>query len=659
MNYGQESIQALKDEEQVRKRPSVIFGTNDNMGCAHSVFEIIANAVDEAKEGYGDIIKISLFKDGSVEVSDNGRGVPMGWNEAEKKYNWELVFCTLYASGKYDESAYGTSLGLNGLGATATQYASEYMIVESTRNGITSTMKFKKGKPDGELVEKNEGKENGTTIKFKPDLEVFTSIDVPIEYYIDKLRKQAMLKAGLKFEVYHEKTNNKFTLCYEEGLKGFINTICSKPMLEDTLYFSGETTGYDDERDTTPYKLNMRVSLNFSREVSLLEMYHNSSYLSDGGVTFEALKSGLVKAVEEYAKENGKLSKVDKIQFRDIESILVCIGDTNCPGNRTYFKHQTKTAITNPFIKKSYLEFIYHNIKLWLNNSKEKADKVISEILMNKQAREEADKVSRRVVQTLSKSIETIGGTPNKFVNCRSRKVEEKELFIVEGDSALGACKQARDSNFQAIMPIRGKIMNCLKEELTRILGSEVIINLLRVLGCGVEAESKYIKDLPRFKLENLKWNKIIICTDADLDGNQIRCLLIACIYRLAPTLLKEGKVFIAETPLYEIFPKGKDKLARFAYNENEKSSVLESFIKEGYKEESLMVNRSKGLGENEPEMLSVSTMAPETRRLIPIEYPENDENVHSIFEALLGDDIESRRIIINEYFDMVEANID
>lgn len=660
-NYGQQSISSLKDEDQVRKRPAVIFGTNDEKGCAHSVFEIIANAVDEAREGYGNLIDIKLFKDGTVEIADNGRGVPMGWNEGEKKFNWELVFCTLYASGKYDESSYNSSLGLNGLGATATQYASEFMVVESSREGKTSIMEFKKGRPVGQLKERDcpEDK-SGTLIRFKPDIEVFTSIDVPVEYYIDKLRRQAMLQAGLKFKIYSEKLSKTIELYYEDGIAGFINQISPKQLIKAPISFVGEQSGYDDERDTTPYKVKMRACFTFSRDASLFEIYHNSSYLSDGGVTFDAFKAAMVKAVNEYARENGKLPKTDSVSYADIESILVAVADTNCPGNRTFFKHQTKTAITNPFIKNAYNSFVYHNFKTWLGNNKEGADRIVAEVLLNKQAREEADRVSKRVVQSLSKKVNSLGSAPDKFVNCKSRNIEEKELFIVEGDSALGACKQARDPAFQAIMPVRGKIINCLKGELSKVLASEIIVNLLRVFGCGVEAESKHIKDLPKFDIKKLDWGKIIICTDADLDGMHIRCLILTMIYRLVPTLLKEGKVFIAETPLYELIPKGKDHEAVFAYSEDEREKAIEILKSRGYTENQIKINRSKGLGENDPEMMSVSTMHPDTRRLLPVEYNEdNAETVRNMFNALLGDNIEDRKYLINEYFSATSTSID
>lgn len=656
--YGQSAITSLKNEDQVRKRPAVIFGTNDEYGAAHGVYEIIANAIDEARAGYGKTIKISVWKDGTVEVIDNGRGVPMGWNDVEKKYNWELVFCTLYASGKYDSSNYGDALGLNGLGATAMQYASEFMDVYSTREGKTSHMHFEKGRPIGQLEVKDAtGQPTGTTIKFKPDSEVFINIknaSLPPDYYINILRRQAMLHDGIEILFWHEELGKEVRMCYPDGIKDFLKAVCEKPIIKNIGFYSDSKMGTDKE-DEEKYELKERCSFTFSRDASLIELYHNGSHLYEGGVTMDALRAGIEMAFSDYGQLKGKLSKNDRIKYKDVESILFFIGDTSAPGHRTYFKNQTKGAINNPFIKKEFHNFIYYCFRNWLETAGAESDRVYAEVLANKQAREEADKVSKKVVQSLSKGI-SMGNKPEKFVDCRSEIPFERELFIVEGDSALGSCKLSRDSSFQAIMPVRGKILNCLKKELSTILKSDIIIDLLRIFGCGIEAESKYIEDIPKFDISKLNWGKIIICTDADLDGMQIRCLVITMIYRLCPTLLKRGKVFIAETPLFEI---NYGKQTHFAYTEAEKEEILGKLEAEGANMNRVKIQRSKGLGENDPEMMSISTMSPLTRRLVSVDYPENDADVADYFNALLGDDIETRRMLINEYFDITDTDID
>lgn len=660
-SYGQNSISSLKDEQQVRQKVNVIFGTNDEKGAAHGIYEIIANSIDEAREGFGKQIRITIKKNGEVEVSDDGRGIPMDWNEAENKYNWELVFCTLYASGKYDSSNYGGSLGTNGLGATAMQYASEYMDVYSTRDGKTSYMHFEKGKPIGKMkILAPQKKGTGTTIRFKPDPEVFSGITRSVmspQYYVDLLRRQAMLHAGLEFVLNHEEMEHELRICYPNGICEFIDTVCTKPMVKKTILFEeNESILNKEQPDKEPFNFNQRLAINFSREQSLIEMYHNGSHLFNGGKTLEGLKSGMTSAFEAVAKEMGKLPSNGHIMFRDIEGMLVCIGDSNAPGHKTFFENQTKAAVINESFYETYRFFVYSSIRNWAKQDKNTVTKIVDEILVNKQAREEAEKVSKKVINSLSKSITGIGNKPKKFTDCQSKFVPEKELWIVEGDSAAGSVKLARDASFQAIMPVRGKIINCLKEDLSRVLNSEIITDLLKIFGCGVEARSKYIDNLPPFDLMKLNWGKIIICTDADLDGMHIRCLIITMIYRLCPTLLKAGKVYIAETPLFEIVYRGD---VRFAYTTEEKDQIFKELEAKGVPLNKVKVSRSKGLGENDPEMMSVSTMHPTTRRLVPVEYPDNDEGIAMTFDALLGNDIESRRSLIEEFFNLTDVDID
>lgn len=661
-SYGEQSISTLKDEQQVRQRPSVIFGTNDSQGAAHGVYEIIANSIDEAREGYGKQIRVDMKNDGTVTVSDDGRGVPMGWNEVEKKWNWELVFCTLYASGKYDSSNYSTSLGLNGLGSTATQYASEFMDVISTYDGKSHVMHFKKGRPVGKMQVIDPVREGtGTDIRFKPDPEVFVGLKenpMPPDYYGNLLRRQAMLHPGLEILFTHEKIGKTISFLYKNGPSDFISEACEHLMLKNCVVSDSYEYGRDQASDPDDYRLNMRLTFNFTRESSMVELYHNGSHLYEGGVTMEALKAGITHAFEDVAHDLGKIGKNEHFTYKDIEGIFVCVGDTNAPGNRTFFKNQTKASITNPFIKQAFAKFVYTTVRNWTIQDKAGSDKVLTEVIANKTAREEAEKVSKKVVASLSKSTTGLGNKPKKFVDCKTKIPYQRELYIVEGDSALGACKLSRDAEFQALMPVRGKIMNCLKEDFSKILNSEIIVDLLRIFGCGVEIKSKYLENLPPFDITKLNYGKIIICTDADTDGMQIRCLVITMIYRLCPTLLKRGKVFIAETPLFEIETKSD---TYFAYTEEEKVEIMTKLSNMGVKSNQIKINRSKGLGENDPEMMSVSTMHPNTRRLVPVEYPEdaNEEDIAFCFNALLGDDIESRKDIIDKYFEITKSDVE
>ena len=672
------NMKRLKDEQQVRQRPAPIFGTNDEKGAFHSVDEIIANSIDEAREGHGKEIRIKVrnatpeeVKKGAseqayvIEVEDNGRGLPMDWNEEENMYNWELALCTLYASGKYDSEQYGQALGLNGLGLTATQYASSFMDVESTYNGNTRVMHFLKGKPVGKMevvAPLRDG--TGTRIVFQPDPEVFPALrykKLSADMFLELLNSQAMLLAGLTIKFEHAELNNPINFYYEGGMAEYVDKVIDeKMMLPSATYFFDSDEGTDDpEHDAINgipnYKVDMKIAFNFCREHSVVKVYHNGSNMFEGGVTVNALELGISKAFTDVARALGKLSKADKFLFKDIESMLVCVASTDAPGNRTFFKNQTKGAINNPFIGNAFMQFIYNKTRYWLEQNNVLATKVIGEAIINKKAREEGAEVSKKVIKSLTKAV-SFSSKPKDFRDCSTKNVFERELYIVEGRSALGSVKLACNPKFQAVMPVRGKPINCLKERITRVLNNDIIIDLYRVLGCGMEIDNKNLEDLPKFDLSKLNWGKVIICTDADVDGMHIRCLLITMFYILSPSLLKAGKVYIAETPLYEMTYK---KETKFAFDDNEKQQVMQYFKNLGATEGQVKVQRSKGLGENDPDMMSISTMKPETRRLIPVEYPENDSELRGYFNALLGDDLETRRILLEEYFDLVENNLD
>lgn len=641
--YGQESIRSLKGADRVRLRPGVIFGSNTLDGATHSVFEIISNSVDEAKDGHGNIIDITYKKDGEITVADNGRGIPLDWNDSEQRFNWELIFCELYAGGKYDEESYGDSLGLNGLGACATQYASEFMDVEVYRDNTKYNIKFKKGEPVTKLekVEDNTGR-TGSIIKFKPDLEVFDEVVISVDTLIDILRRQAMLHTNVVFNLNYE-GRKKITFKYPNGISEFLEGLVGEDKLTGDI-LRGQATMRGKDKDNQPeYDVKMDVAMTFSRDHDLLEIYHNSSNLEYGGVHAKAIRKGLVDAFTVALKESGMLKGNQRAQYRDIEDILVCIVSTGCLGSITSYENQTKKAVNNKFIEKALAEFIGDFITKWTFTDEEEAEKILKQIDINRKTRENSEAVRKKVFRKLTGNVDKLSERPKKFVDCDSKVIEDRELYIVEGDSALGSTKLARNSDFQAIMPVRGKIKNCLKASTLDVLKSEPISDLIKVLGCGVETRDRNIKDVAGFDRKKLRWGKIIICTDADIDGMQIRCLIITMIYKLLPTLLEEGLVYIAETPLYELEYK---KKITFAYTEEEK----DDYIKELGGVSGVKISRSKGLGENQPEMMSESTMHPDTRRLIQVKYDKKDKNLVFVMNALLGDDIENRRILISEY---------
>ena len=646
-SYGTDSISQLKGADRVRKRPGVIFGSDGLDGCQHAVFEILSNAIDEAREGYGRLITLTRYEDNSIEVEDFGRGCPVDWNENEKRWNWELVFCELYAGGKYRNNEgenYEYSLGLNGLGSCATQYSSEYFDAEIHRDGFRYELHFKKGKVVGkkghELIkEPSERKKTGSRFRWKPDIEVFTDINIPEEYFKDVLLRQAVVNAGVTFRLRIQRGSKFETTdyCYENGIVDYVGEMAGDNALTAPFFIETERRGRDRE-DKPEYKVKLSAAFCFSNTVNRIEYYHNSSWLEHGGAPEKAAKTAFVYAIDAYLKKINKYQKSEsKISFQDVADCLVLV--TNCFSTQTSYENQTKKSITNKFIQEAMTDFFKEKLEIYFIENKAEADRIAEQVLINKRSRETAEKARLNIKKKLTGSMD-ISNRVQKFVDCRSKDVEKREIYIVEGDSALGACKLSRDAEFQGIMPVRGKILNCLKADYVRIFKSEIITDLLKVLGCGVEVETKKNKDLSSFSLENLRWNKVIICTDADVDGFQIRTLILTMIYRLAPTLIKEGYVYIAESPLYEINAKGK---TWFAYSEVEKAKILEELG--GAK---CTINRSKGLGENDPEMMWLTTMNPETRRLIKV-MPEEAEATSAMFDMLLGDDLAGRKNHIAE----------
>ena len=657
--YGNESIQLLKDEQRVRQKPAVIFGSDGLEGCEHAAFEILSNAIDEAREGHGSLVTLTYFEDKSIEVEDFGRGCPLDWNPNEKRWNWELVFCELYAGGKYKNNEggdYDYSLGTNGLGSCATQYASEYMDVTVWRDEKKYSLHFKKGKVCGKkgkelTVEPSDRKKTGTTIRWRPDLEVFTDIDIPVEYFEEMLHKQAVVNAGVTFRLRVQKGSRFETkeYLYANGIEDYVKEFAGENPLTLPVMISAERKGRD--RDDLPdYKVKISACFCFSKDTQIQEYYHNSSWLENGGSPEKAARSAFTSAIDNYIKQQSKYTKNESsVKWQDIQDCLILV--TNCFSTQTSYENQTKKAINNRFIQQAMTEFFKAQLEVYFIENKPEADRIADQVLVNKRSREHAEKARQNIKNNLQQKID-MANRVQKFIDCRSKDTGRREVYIVEGDSAAGACRQSRDAEFQGVMPVRGKILNCLKADYVRIFKSEIITDLLKVLGCGVEVKDKHSKDLSTFDLNNLRWNKVIICTDADVDGFQIRTLILTMLYRLVPTLIREGYVYIAESPLYEI--ECKDK-TYFAYSDREKAEILESL--NGAK---CTINRSKGLGENDPDMMWMTTMNPETRRLIKV-LPEDAEKMAEVFELLLGDNLEGRKQHIAtcgaQYLDMLDVS--
>ncbi len=646
-NYDNESLSTLVEKDKVRLRPGVIFGSDGLEGCQHTLMEIVGNSRDEACEGWGNVIEVTRFKDHSIEVKDEGRGIPLEWNQKEQKYNWEIVFTILYGGGKYDNNTgdnYQFSIGLNGLGTAATQFASECMDVTVFRDGFKYTLRFSKGDnvtgtEEGYIKTKCEYEHSGTIIKWKPDLDVFNDINIPLDFFKTSLKRQAIVNKGITFKLYDEESGETFTYLYENGIKDHIRELSGEKGFTELQYFELETKGRDRE-DKPVYKVKIEIAFCFNNEMNLLEYYHNSSFLEYGGSPDKAVKNAFIYALDQKLQKEGKYNKDEKkITFQDIGDSLLLIANTY--STITSYENQTKRAITNVFIKDAITDFLKKKLEIYFIENKLETERILEQVLINKRSREKAEKTRIDVRKQLSKKIDNINNRVKKFVDCRTKDRGKRELFIVEGDSALGSTKMGRDAEFQAIMPVRGKILNCLKSDYDRIFKSDVIMDLLKVIGCGVEVKSRHLKDLTDFDMTNMTWNKLIICTDADVDGFQIRCLIITMLYVLTPTLIEEGYVYIAESPLYEI--SDQKERSYFAYTEGEKAQILKK-LKGKFK-----IQRSKGLGENEPEMMWETTMNPETRRLVQVT-PAEAKATQAAFELFLGDNLPGRKQFIEEH---------
>lgn len=644
--YGNESIKSLRGADRVRKRPAVIFGSDGLEGCEHSIFEIMSNSIDEAREGRGNRIVVTRYLDGSYEVQDFGSGIPVDYNKNEQRENWELLFCEMYAGSKYDNAggagSYEFSLGLNGLGLCATQYASEYMDAEIHRDGYCYTLHFEKGENIGGLhKEPYHKRDTGSRIRWKPDIQVFTDINIPRDWFVSTMKRQAIVNDGVHFVLKEETAGGKFDtteFCYQNGIQDYVAELAGDTAFTTPQYWECERVGRD-RADLNDYKLKIKAAVCFSLKTQLKEYYHNSSFLEHGGSPEKAFRSAFVSQINAYLKANNKYAKSDgQINIQDVEDCVIFV--VSSFSTNTSYENQTKKAITNKFIQEAMTDFFRKSLEVYFIENKMEAEKIANQVLVNMRARVKAEN-TRKTLKTTLQSKMDMTNRIQKFVDCRSKDVSEREVFIVEGDSALGACKQARDARFQAVIPVRGKILNCLKSEYDKIFKNDIITDLIKVLGCGVEVRSKAAKDLSAFDMDNLRWNKVLICTDADVDGFQIRTLILTMIYRLMPKLIQAGKVYIAESPLYEVTCKGQ---TYFAYNEVEMDQIKAEIGDAPY-----TVQRSKGLGENEAEMMALTTMNPATRRIIQVT-PSDAEETSKFFDLLLGDNLEGRKEYIADY---------
>ena len=643
--YNEDSIQSLGILGGVRAKPASIGLESHN----HTFLEILGNSIDEYRAGFGNSITITKNDDGSVTVRDFGRGVPMGKNK-DGEYAYDKVFNTLWAGGKYknnddDGGDYEYSLGTNGVGATGTNYTSDFLTVCSHKVEGTSFVKYEKGvEVEGSYqFVKQQVHENfvGTEITWRPSQEVFRGKGEVDDDFIElTLQDQSIVNGGLRFVFNNDKVGESKEYYYENGVADYIKSISNEEhMLTDVISFTTEQKGRDNEADKD-YRIKTDINFAFNRETSFSRYYHNTSWLENGGTPEEFIKNSFTFVIDKFLKEQNLYNKNEKkVTFEDISDSLIVI--TSTYSTISLFTDQTKKKIGSDFMKQSVTKWLREQLEIYFIENPKEAELVFKQVLVNKRSREKAEATRLDIKKKLSGTVNNLTNRINGFENCKSKDNSETELYIVEGKSALGSTKQGRDDKIQAIYAIRGKILNCLKADYNKIFSSEIITNMIKLFGCGVEIKSKYAKDINNFDINNLRWSKIIITTDADVDGYHIRCLVMTAIYVLMPSLINEGKVFIAESPLYEVTDKN-DK-SHFAYTDSEKDAIVKELG-----DKLVSIQRSKGLGENTAEMMWETTMNPETRKLIKIT-PDSADEMIKYFEMFMGDDLDGRKQYIGE----------
>lgn len=618
----------LNDREKARTKLPVFYGSYDNF--THALIETLANGRDEIINNFErGIIEVTLYDDmQTLEVLDTGRGIPL-MGETDGVKNYVLLFETLFAGGNFDNLGDGKiTTGQNGCGFTCLNYTSILCEITSYKNNKAYKVSYKDGGIFQTYEVTDSEIEHGTRVKWKLDDTVYTKITYDVGYIKDILNKLSSTTDKVTYIFKHkdEVIEYKYETTLEYMKENAKNSLC------DYLVFREKTYTENIKKEGINYieKDAIRSIISLSTE-PLHETYLNGTYLREHGTILDGIIDGLRKVFDKEVKKS-KITAQDILMSFNIHTLL----DSTNP----IFNSQTKFSASNHLYKKIASKYIVENMEtIKAENPKvyEEMRKHIEQI--NSFNTKNNDKV-KKLKTILTEKVSTINRV-KKFVDCRTKDKTRRELFIVEGDSALGSCKLGRNAEFQGIMPVRGKILNCLKANLIKVLDSEVIVDLMRVLGCGIEVNSKKNKDLHSFNLENLNWDKVIICTDADVDGYQIRTLILTMIYALAPTLIREGKVYIVETPLYEIEPQNGESI--FVYSDSERDIAINQLTCK-YK-----IHRSKGLGENDPDMMWHTTMNPETRKLIRVKI-DDVEKMQEKFELLLGDEVAPRKKHIEEH---------
>ena len=641
-NYNASNIQVLEGLEAVRKRPAMYIGDVSSRGLHHLVYEVVDNSIDEALAGYCDTITVVIHENNSVTVTDNGRGIPTGLHEKENKSALEVVMTVLHAGGKFDKGSYKVSGGLHGVGVSCVNALSDLLRVTVQREGKIFVQEYAKGKPQYDVKVIGESSKTGTKVTFIPDGSIFTTLEYSFEILSSRLRELAYLNKGITLTITDEREKDESgnfintTYYSQEGLKDFINYLdeTREKLMPDPICIEGEKNG-------VPVEIAMQYNTSFSENI---HSYVNNINTHEGGTHLSGFRRGLTRTLKSYAEKSGMLSKLKfDINGDDFREGLTAIISVKV--QEPQFEGQTKTKLGNSDIMGTVDQMVSEHLAYYLEEHPREARTIVNKVILAATARHAARK-ARELVQR--KNVLSSTGLPGKLADCSEKDPALCEIYLVEGDSAGGTAKQGRDRKFQAILPLRGKILNVEKAMQHRVFENEEIRNMFTALGISIGTE----EDSKALNLDKLRYHKVIIMTDADIDGSHIATLLLTFFFRYMKELIENGHVYIATPPLYLIKKGNKEK---YCWSEEERQAVIAEFSDTG-SEKGIHTQRYKGLGEMNAEQLWLTTMNPEFRTLRQATI-ENGTEADRIFSMLMGDEVPPRREFIEK--NAKYANID
>jgi DNA gyrase subunit B len=627
-SYDSDKIQVLEGLESVRKNPSMYIGSTDARGLHHLVYEVVDNAVDEALAGYCTTVLVFIQKNGTISVADNGRGIPVDIHEKYKKPGVELVLTTLYSGGKFDGQAYKVSGGLHGVGVSCVNALSKWLEVKVRRNGKEYHQRYERGKTATDLKIIGKAKDTGTTVTFFPDKDIFETIEFDYDIIATRLREMAFLNAGLQIEITDERTDKREVFRYDGGVSEFVTHINKNkvPLHPKPIYLQGE-------KDAVQVEVALQYTDGYTENI---HTFANNINTIEGGTHLIGFKGALTRVLNDYGRKNKLFDESFSLSGEDSREGITAIISVKV--RKPQFEGQTKSKLGNSEVRGIVESVTSEKLSEFFEENPPVAHMIIDKAMLSSKAREAARKAREL---TRRKGLLESSALPGKLADCSSRDPSQSEIYLVEGDSAGGSAKQARDKEFQAILPLRGKILNVEKARLDKILKSEEILHLITAVGTGIAEE---------FNIENARYHRIILMTDADVDGEHIRTLLLTFFFRYMRPLIEKGYLYIAQPPLYKMT---KGKTVEYAYSEQERTQKAKQLGETG-----LGIQRYKGLGEMNPQQLWETTMDPESRMMLQVTI-ENAVEADELFTILMGEAVEPRKVFIEQHAkDVVNLDI-